>query len=85
MSDIAEIIKEEIEGNVIIEEDKNTTNCKMEIKRGVISFDVENLIKSLLGFRKMIYKPGKFVSHKIIDMMGFNSIIICDVFTLLLF
>ena len=49
-------------------------NGKMEIKRGALSFDIENSIASLLGFRKIIYKKGKYKSQKIIDIMGFNNI-----------
>ena len=30
--------------------------CLMEIKQGSLSFDVENLIAPLLGFRKIVYK-----------------------------
>ena len=39
--EIAEIIKEEINGNVIIEPDKNTMKCLMEIKQGAINFDLK--------------------------------------------
>ena len=46
----------------------------MEIKRGALSFDIENSIASLLGFRKIVYKKGKYKSQKIIDIMGFNNI-----------
>ena len=74
LSEIAEIIKEETEGNVIIEVDKNTMKCKMEIKQGVLSFDVENSIGSLLGFRKVLYRAGTYTSQKIVDIMGFNNI-----------
>ena len=56
LTDIAELIKEETDGNVIIEPDKNTMKCLMEIKQGAISFDVENSIAPLLGFRKIVYK-----------------------------
>ena len=59
LTEIAELIKEETDGNVIIEPDKNTMKCLMEIKQGTISFDVENTIASLLGFRKAVYKQGK--------------------------
>ena len=48
--------------------------CLLERKQGAISFDVENSIDSLLGFRKIAYKPGKFASQKIIDIMGFSTI-----------
>ena len=50
--EISEIIKEETEGKVIIEVDKNTIKCKIEIKQGALSFDVENSIGSLPGLRK---------------------------------
>ena len=56
LTDIAELIKEETDGNVIIEPDKNTMKSRMEIKQGALSFDVENSIASLLGFRNVIYK-----------------------------
>ena len=56
LTDIAELIKEETNGNVIIEPDKNTMKCLMEIKQGALSFDIENSLASLLGFRKIIYK-----------------------------
>ena len=80
LSDIAELIKEETDGNVIIEPDKNTMKCIMEIKQGALSFDVENSIASLLGFRKIVYKQGKYTSQKIIDIMGFSNINIhCNV------
>ena len=80
LTDIAELIKEETDGNVIIEPDKNTMKCLMEIKQGALSFDIENSIASLLGFRKTFYKKDKYKSQKIIDIMGFNDINIhCNV------
>ena len=54
--DIAELIKKETDGNVIIEPDKNTMKCLLEIKQGAISFDIKNSLASLLGFRKKIFK-----------------------------
>ena len=48
--------------------------CKLEVKEGALSFDVENSLAALLGFRKIIYKPGKNTSQKIIDIMGFDTI-----------
>ena len=73
LTKIAELIKEETDGNVIIEPDKNTMKCKMEVKQGALSFDVDDSIASLLGFRKVVYKPGKYTSPKIINIMGFNT------------
>ena len=55
----AELRKEETDGNVITEPDKNTMKSLMQIKQGAISFDMENSIPSLLGFRKIVYKKGK--------------------------
>ena len=74
LTDIAELIKEETDGNVIIEPDKNTMKCLIEIKQGALSFDIENSLASLLGFRKIIYKKGRYKSQKIIDIMGFSTI-----------
>ena len=48
LTDIAELIKEETDGNVIMKPDKNTMKCLMEIKQGAISSDIENSIASLL-------------------------------------
>ena len=80
LTHIAELIKEETDGNVIIEPDKNTMKCLMEIKQGALSFDIENSLASLLGFRKIIYKKGRYKSQKIIDIMGFSTINIhCNV------
>ena len=56
LTEIAELIKEEMDGKVIIEPVKNTMKCSMEIKQSTISFDVENSIASLLGFRTAVYK-----------------------------
>ena len=56
LTDITELIKKETDGNVIKEPDKNTMKSLMEIKQGAISYDVENSIASLLGFRKIVYK-----------------------------
>ena len=51
-----ELIKEETNGNVIIEPDKNKMKSLMEIKQGAINFDIENSIAPILGFRKIVYK-----------------------------
>ena len=49
---MVDIIKQETNDNVLIQVDKNTMKCKMEVLHGVIYFDVENSIASLLGFDK---------------------------------
>ena len=74
LSEIAELIKEETNGNVIREPDKNTMKISMEIKQGAINFDIENSIAPLLGFRKIVYEKGKYTSQKIVDIMGFSTI-----------
>ena len=80
LTDIAEIIKEETDGNVIIKPDKDKMKCLMKIKQGELSFDIENSLASLLGFRKIIYKKGRYKSQKIVDIMGFSTINIhCNV------
>ena len=67
--EIAELIKEETGGNVIIEPDKNTMKCIMEIRQGALSFDVENSTASLLGFRKKFYNQAKANIHLKILLM----------------
>ena len=57
--EIAELIKEETNGNRIIEPEKNTMKIFMEIKEGAINFDIENSIDPILGFRKIVYEQGK--------------------------
>ena len=80
LTDIAELKKQETDGNVIIEPDKNTMKCLMEIKQDAISFDIENSIASLLGFRKIVYEKGKYKPQNIVDNMGFGTISIhCNV------
>ena len=71
--EIAEIIKEETNGNVIIEPDKNTMKCLIEIKQGAINFDIENSIAPLLGFKKLVFKQFKYKSQNIIVIMGFST------------
>ena len=71
LTEIADLIKEETNGNVIIEPDKNTMKCLMEIKHGAIKFDIENSIAPLLGFRRIVYEQGKYKSQKIIENYGF--------------
>ena len=53
-TEIAELIKEETEVDVIIKPDKNTMKCLMEMKQGALCFYVENSIASLLGFGKKL-------------------------------
>ena len=69
LTEIAEFINEETYGNVIIEPDKNTMKCTMEINYGALSFDVKNSIASFLGFRKIVHKQGKYTSQKFIDVL----------------
>ena len=80
LTEVAEIIKEETNGNVIIELDKNTVKILMEIKQGAINFDIKISIAPILGFRKIVYERGKYTSQKVFDIMGFSTINIhCNV------
>ena len=52
----------------------------MDVKQGAINFDIENSLAPLLGFRKIVYKKGKYTSQKNVDIMGFSTINIpCNV------
>ena len=73
LTDMADIIKQETNNNVIIQVDKNTMKCKIEVKQGVINFHVENSVASLIRFDKQIYSRGKYTTNKTIDIMGFNT------------
>ena len=74
LTDMVDITKQETNDNVLTKVDKNTLKCKMEVLQGVINFDVENSVASLLGFDKQIYSRCKYSSNKIIDIMGFKTI-----------
>ena len=74
LTDMIDIIKHETNNNVLIQVNKNTMKCKIEVLHGFINFDVENSIASLLGCDKQIYSKGKYTTNKIVDIMGFNTI-----------
>ena len=74
LTDMADIIKQETNNNVLIHEDKITMKCKLEVLQGDITFDVENSVASSLGFDKQIYLRGKYTTNKITDITGFNTI-----------
>ena len=42
-------------------------------KKGSLNFDMENSIAPILGFRKIVYKQGKYTSQKIFDIIGFST------------
>ena len=67
--EIAELIKEETDGNVIIEPDKNTMKSIKEKIQGEKNFDIENSKAPLLGFRKIVYRKGKYTFPKIVDIV----------------
>ena len=46
----------------------------IEINQGALNFDIKNSIAPLLGFRKIVYKQGKYKSQKTIAIMGFSNI-----------
>ena len=54
LTEIAEFKKEEINRNFMLETDKNTMNFLMEIKQGLLNFDIENSIASLPVFRIIV-------------------------------
>ena len=74
LTDMVDIRKQETNNNVLIQVDKNTMKCKMEVLHVVNNFDVENSVASLLGFDKQIYSKGKYTTNKIVDIMGLKNI-----------
>ena len=47
--------------------------CLREIKQGSLTFDIDNSIAPLLGFKRIVYEPAKHASQKITDIMGFST------------
>ena len=72
--DIADVIKRETNKNVLMQADKNTMKCKIEVLQVVISFDVDNSVGLFLGFDRQIYSTGMHLAIKIVDIMGFDTI-----------
>ena len=48
-------------------------NCKIEIKQDSLSFDVEDAIAPLLGYRKILNKANIYTSQKFFVVGGFNT------------
>ena len=60
--EIADIIKQETYGNVIIviiQADKKTRKCKTHVIQNVLSFHLDNSIASLLRSKTKLYHFGK--------------------------
>ena len=74
LTDIADIIKQVTNNKILLQVDKNTMKCKLEVLQGVINFNGENSVASLLGFDEQKYSRGKYTTNKIVDIMGFNTI-----------
>ena len=80
ITDIADIIKQETNEKILIQVDKNTMKCKTEVLQGVINFNVQKSVASLLEFDKQIYSRGDYTKNEFIDRMGFNTInIYCNI------
>ena len=69
LTDIADIIKQETNNKILLQVDKNTMKCKMEVLQGVFNFHVENSVASLLGFDEQTYSRSKYTTNKIFDLM----------------
>ena len=48
----------------------------MEAKQGAINFDIENSIAPLLGFRKIVYEQGKYISQLILRVLVLLTLIV---------
>ena len=60
-----------------------TLKCILDIKDYQIDFDVENSLRTVLGFDAKIYKRGRHESENLVDIMSVNSILVhcvyCDI------
>ena len=50
--------------------------CKVNVIQGIIKFDTEHSIAALLRLIIQVYPYVKYTANSIIDIMGFNTIII---------
>ena len=75
-------IKEK-EKHVILAANKNTLKCILEIRDAttIVDFDIDNSLRSVLGFKKKKYKGAKrYESEHIVNILSVNSILVhCDV------
>ena len=56
----------------------NTLKCILEIKTNdyEVDFDVDNSLRSVLGFNANTYKRGRHESENLVNMMNVNSILV---------
>ena len=62
---------------IILQSDGSTLKCTLTIEEGyVVSFDVENSIANLLGFKKRMYPAGENIGEEIVNILQINSILV---------
>ena len=75
--------EKEKEKHVILSANKNTLKCTLEIRDAttMVDFDVENSLRTVLGFTAKQYKKkGRFESENIVNILSVNSILVhCDI------
>ena len=75
--------KDEKEKHIAIVANPNTLKCVLNIldSRTIVDFDVENSLRSVLGFTGDTYKgPKRFESESIVNILNVNTILVhCDV------
>ena len=56
----------------------NTLKCILEIKTDdyEVDFDVDNSLRSVLGFNANTYKRGRHESENLVNIMNVNSILV---------
>ena len=61
----------------------NTLKCILNIKEESgyeVDFNVDNSLRSVLGFNAELYKSGRYESENLVNIMNVNSILVhCDV------
>ena len=46
----------------------------MQVMKGVLSFDLEHSVTSLLGIERQVYHFGKYTAISFVIIMGFNTV-----------
>ena len=67
---------------VILSPNNNTLRCVLNVKdeKYEIDFNVENSLRTVLGFNAKTYTRGRYESENLVDIMSVNTIMVhCDI------
>lgn len=74
--------QKEKEKHFVLSANKNTLKCILEVldENTQVNFDIDNSLRSVLGFNPKTYTRGRFESENLVNILSVNSILVhCDV------